>query len=149
MSKFPPPLKEALPSDASQGHPAATVIYRQLSPWELYPPGTAVVVVAANQESPPPSPPPQSLPASEDNNYRLERRELSYLSFILSSWQRGAMALALQNPDRSFPAYDAVFEMNEPTHNFIEYEHAGVKWRSSYRVKIRKLSIPRQSLSFI
>jgi hypothetical protein len=135
-NKFPPPLKEALPSDASQGYPA-TVVYREHFPWELYPSGTAVIVLGANQGYPPPPPPPsQSLPASEDDNYGLERRNLSYLNFILSSWQRGAMDLALKNPARSFPTYDAVLEMNEPTHKFIEYDHAGIKWRSSYRVKI-------------
>ena len=99
-NKFPPPLKEALPSGASQGHPA-TVVYRQLFPWELYPPGTAVLVLGAAQD-PPPTPSPESLPSAEDDNYRLERRELSYLSFILSSWQRGVLALALEKPARSF-----------------------------------------------
>ena len=136
-NKFPPPLKEALPSDSSPGNPAA-VVYRNLSPWEMYPPGTAVVILGATQNPPPPPPPPPaSLPAAEDDNYRLERRDLSYLSFILSSWQRGAIALAAARPARAFPTHAQVQELEaSTTKNYIKYEHAGVKWRSSHFVKI-------------
>jgi hypothetical protein len=74
---------------------------------------------------------------AENDNYHMERRELSYLSFILSSWQRAVIVLAIEKPSRSFPTYTQVLQMNDPANkNFIQYEHAGVKWSSSYRVKI-------------
>ena len=135
-ANFPPPLKEALASDTTARGNPAVVVYRTQFPWELYPPGSSVVVVVGGENQNVPPPPPNDLPAGEDNNYRVERRDLSYLNYILASWQRGVVQVGASNPERAFPTYSQVAAMNAPTHIFIPYEHAGVKWRSSYRVKI-------------
>jgi hypothetical protein len=115
MEKFHPPLKEELPSAESLSPQSrGAVLYRGSFPWTHYPQdrggsfgwtnypqGTAIVVIGGDGHFPPPV--PGTLPAAEDDTYRMERRDLSYLSYILSSWQRAAIALAIKKPSRSFP----------------------------------------------
>jgi hypothetical protein len=110
---------------------------REIFPWTGYPQGTVILVVGGNGgkvHAPPPV--PETLPAEQDDTYRIERRDLSYLSYILSSWQRAVIALATKRPAQSFPTFTQVRQMNSSTtKNYIPYEHAEVEWRSSYRVK--------------
>jgi hypothetical protein len=137
---FPPPCKENLPSDAlnqqanwpSNGN--AVNLYRSLFPWGLCP-GTGVVVLSKGT---PPSFP--TLPFAEDDTYRIERRELSYLSsYILSSWQRGVLAWEAEDGKKKqvFPMYEQVMEMESLCNckKFIDYNHPDMPWRSSFEVK--------------
>jgi hypothetical protein len=68
----------------------------------------------------------------------MQRRDLSYLCYILSSWQRAGIALANLSPEiPTFPMLPQVLNMHSSTtKNHISYEHAGIKWRSSHFVKV-------------
>ena len=85
-------------------------------------------------------PPPQSPPEETDvDAYRIDRRDLSYTGYILSAWQRAIIRLQQDHahPGWSFPTYNQVSALTQTTtKNYINYEHASVKWRSSYFVKV-------------
>jgi hypothetical protein len=91
-------------------------------------------VVVLSKVTPPPFP---TLPSTEDDTYRIERRELSYVSYILSSWQRGVLACEAEDVKKKqvFPTYDQVMEMESLCKKYIDYNHAGAPWRSSFAVK--------------
>jgi hypothetical protein len=115
---FPPPLKEPLSSYEAQS-PALG----ETSP----PPGTTFALLGLY-----PSPPPPVLPSSEDDSCRIERRELSYLSYILASWQRRILTL----PEDTFPTFEQVTDRQFVTDTYhVTYAHAGAEWRSSHRIK--------------
>jgi hypothetical protein len=138
IEKFPLPLKEELPLDESPSPQSPGVVrHSGIVPWAHYPQGTTIIVIGGDGHLPTP-PVPETLPAEEDDTYRMERRDLSYLSYILSSWQRAVIALANLSPEiPTFPALAQVWEMNSSANKkYIIYEHAGVEWRSSYHVKI-------------
>jgi hypothetical protein len=142
-SNFPPPLRGECPSDVSR--PAAPgETYNQLFPWHLMPPTGTVVVIGphahvGDAHVPIPSPPADDLLAdvASDDNYRMERRDVSYLNYILASWQRACIAAAAGSAGAwAFPTFDDV--SNAPTTSTIVYnlyDHAGVQWRSSYFIK--------------
>jgi hypothetical protein len=138
IEKFPLPLKEELPLDESPSPQSPGVVrHSGIVPWAHYPQGTTIIVIGGDRHLSTP-PVPETLPTEEDNTYRMERRNLSYLSYILSSWQRAVIALANLSPEiPTFPALAQVWEMNSSANKkYIIYEHAGVEWRSSYHVKI-------------
>jgi hypothetical protein len=121
---FPPPCKESLPSDAlnrlANSNGNAVNLY-PLFPWALYS-GTGVVILS--KVTPPPFP---TLPSAEDDTFRIERRELSYLSYILSSWQRGVLAWEAEDVKKKqvFPTYDQVMETESLCKKYLDYNHAG------------------------
>eukprot|EP00978_Attheya_sp_CCMP212_P038980 scaffold198394_cov35-Attheya_sp.AAC.1 len=127
MENFPPPLKEKLPSDAvspsrqDPGPGPGVALYREIFPcgqyiypqgrgggfpWTQYPQGTAIVVIGGDGQVPVPPPVPETLPVEEDNTYHMQQQDLSYLSYILSSWQRAVIALANLYPEiPTFPTH--------------------------------------------
>ena len=88
-SNFPPPLRGECPSDVPR--PAALgENYNRLFPWHLMPPTGTVVVIGphahvSDADVPIPPPPVDDLLAdvASDDNYRMERRDVSF-------WHRGS-----------------------------------------------------------
>jgi len=136
---FPPPLKEELASDKDPPRAGAETFQdlfpRHLEPGPLSITTVGVGLVQHHYRGPPP-PIDKLMNSEEDNKYQMERRDIGYLSYILSAWQRRVLEVSNDNPSYSFPTiHDVMTRDDSSAKTYIYYRHAGTRWRSSYFIK--------------